>query len=302
MISILIAMYNVDVGDLIQDVIDSCAYIDQAYEIAVIDDASPDASAFDRLRLRYRDRDNVHIRRHAENQGRARTRNLLADRSNGDWLLFIDGDCRIVDITHFMSNYESKSNSGVDAIFGGHVYDSQKPMDTQLYLHWHYGRTRESVDLKTRQSEPCRYTFASNVFIRSAMMRATPFDEQVVSYGYEDILWGEQLRHNGCRMLMMDNTVLHCGLASNQVFLDRVDEAMQTLVRWSMRDPNPPVKLWRVYRDLQRLWWGKAFLGLCVSTKSWMKSTLLHNKGTFILYDCYRIAILHRLVSSEQEG
>jgi len=95
MISILIPIYNWDTTTLINSLVKQGNSINVPYEIIAIDDFSN--SDHDEMNFSMNHYDFVEVYRNEKNLGRSRTRNLLAEKAQYNWLLFIDADSFIED-------------------------------------------------------------------------------------------------------------------------------------------------------------------------------------------------------------
>jgi len=154
------------------------------------------------------------------NQGRSVSRNILAQKSIFEYLLFLDADSGIPD-SNFIKRYvEKMTPSGI--ICGGRIYDPHPPEDFHQFLHWKYGKNIES---------PASFkNFMSNNFlIPASIIKAYPFNEKIEGYGHEDTLLGQQLQANNIPIEFIHNPVIHHGLESADVFLKKNKNAVVNL-------------------------------------------------------------------------
>lgn len=66
-------------------------------------------------------------------------------------------------------------------------------------------------------------------------MLQLPFDESIVTYGFEDTLWANQLSKHNIKMLHIDNPIIHQGLEKNSVFLSKTKWAIENLVELNVK-------------------------------------------------------------------
>ena len=55
------------------------------------------------------------------------------------------------------------------------------------------------------------------------------FDKNCREYGYEDALFGVELKKRGISILHIDNPLIHTGLDTNERFLEKSEQALRTL-------------------------------------------------------------------------
>lgn len=154
MISILIPVYNCSVTDLVKDL---CNQITSDYkcEIIVLDDGSDMACLHQNRQIAQLP--NVIYKELDRNHGRVAIRKLLAETATYSWLLFIDGDSRIIR-NDFIAAYYRFLNDNIGVVCGGREYSVSRPRDCSLVLHWTYGRQREKIDRQKKSAATiCRF-------------------------------------------------------------------------------------------------------------------------------------------------
>lgn len=222
-LSILIPTYN---GDCRQQV---AALSRQAeaiggldYEIIVADDGSTDRSSVARCRevdqlprCRFIDR--------GQNSGRAAIRNFLARQARCEWLLFMDCDMTIVSDS-FLSRY---LESDVAQIAYGGYSVGQGENSNLRYLYEKQCEPQHQVEERRKRSFLHFHT--CNFLVRRDIILAHPFDERFRHYGYEDVLWGKQLRQAGISIEHLDNPAGFCTFEDNAHFVSKTEEGLRTL-------------------------------------------------------------------------
>ena len=149
MISVLIPTYNYNIVQLATALEQQCADAGIAYEIICLDDASHNKTlhaeneTINRL-------PNSSYNILPKNIGRSAIRNLLAEKAQYNWLLFLDADTLPVD-ENLIKNYLPHLNDDVKVVYGGIRYQEEKPDRSQL-LRWIYGNEREALPVEKRQS------------------------------------------------------------------------------------------------------------------------------------------------------
>lgn len=196
-----------------------------AFEILVADDGSTDTDII-RENSEITQWEHCHYLRQAENIGRAAIRNFLAKEAHYDWLLFIDSDMSIVR-TDYLSEYISME--GADVIDGGVAIGGDADA-LKGNLRYHYEKAAEhDHTVEIRQQNPYRDFHTANFLIRRDLMLTHPFDERFRYYGYEDVLFGKQLRGDHIAITHIDNPMGFCTFESNPDFVAKTEEGLRTL-------------------------------------------------------------------------
>ena len=224
-LSILIPTYNdlcfTLVGDLRQQAEE--AGID--YEILVGDDGSTDAEVIEKNRKICK-WPHCHYLIQIQNIGRAAIRNFLAKEAHHDWLLFIDSDMTIARVDYLSKYLAMEGSEVVDGgvIIGG---DADTLKGNLRYL---YEKTSEQEHTaEKRQQHPYQDFHTANFLIRRDLMLVHPFDERFRHYGYEDVLFGKQLRAKGVKITHIDNPLGFSIFEENTQFILKTEEGLRTL-------------------------------------------------------------------------
>ena len=224
-LSILIPTYNdlcfTLVGDLRQQAEE--AGID--YEILVGDDGSTDAEVIEKNRKICK-WPHCHYLIQIQNIGRAAIRNFLAKEAHHDWLLFIDSDMTIARVDYLSKYLAMEGSEVVDGgvIIGG---DADTLKGNLRYL---YEKTSEQEHTaEKRQQHPYQDFHTANFLIRRDLMLVHPFDERFRHYGYEDVLFGKQLRAKGVKITHIDNPLGFSTFEENTQFILKTEEGLRTL-------------------------------------------------------------------------
>lgn len=227
-LSILIPAYNYVCTELVGELQRQAEVLGIDYEIIVADDGSPDRNTTECNKAIAGMPHCTYIIR-PENVGRAVIRNFLSNQASFEWLLFLDCDIALPD-SMFLSRYLKAI--GHDVIDGGVCTDGS---DTALAgnIRYIYERASESRHTATeRANSPYRSFRTTNFMIRRDVMFANQFDKRFRFYGYEDVLFGKQLKACGCEILHIDNPVAIRDFEPNDVFIAKTEEGLRTLYRF----------------------------------------------------------------------
>lgn len=222
-LSILIPVYNGDCRHQVADLSRQAEAIDGLrYEIIVADDGSSDRDCVELCRevttlphCRFIDR--------GVNSGRAAIRNFLAREARYGWLLFMDCDMTIVS-DNFLLDY---LNADIPEVaYGGYVVGTGE----RSCLRYIYEKQCEPEHrAEVRRKRPYQHFHTSNFMVHRDIIIAHPFDERFHHYGYEDVLWGKQLRQAGITVVHLDNPAGFYTYEDNAHFVSKTEEGLRTL-------------------------------------------------------------------------
>jgi glycosyltransferase involved in cell wall biosynthesis len=225
MLSVCIPVYNSDVSVLVNSLVRQLNELEYQIEICLIDDASThpvcDVFGFNHPKI-------IGIK-NTVNAGRARVRNQFKEIATYPYLLFLDGDSRLIR-TNFLKCYcDILSNSNVEVLCGASVYQQQKPFRSH-YLRWKYSTSRESKSLNERKQNPNLGFKTNNFIIQREIFNKVYFNESLKGYGHEDTLFGYDLKKATIKIEHVDNPVLNYQLDDNITFLQKSKEGVTNLL------------------------------------------------------------------------
>jgi len=226
MISVLIPIYNFNIAKLVKDLHAQLVYANVVFEMILGDDASTEPHANNKLT----DLQGVSYFSVPENMGRAKMRNLLAEKANYPFLLFMDCDAAVLS-TSYINNYilEISRNLKPVCIIGGVAYRTQKP-NPKYNLRWTYGKKRETSDATIRNLKPYKSFTSFNAVFSKEIFDIVKFDEQFSTYGNEDTFFGNQLRNANVSVIHINNALYHDGLDTNEDYLKKVETSIDNLI------------------------------------------------------------------------
>lgn len=231
MLSILLPTYNVDVQPLVHDLLHQARQLNIPFEILIEDDASSDRNVCVGNHALLSEPEVTYFQNHV-NKGRSKVRNHLAAAANYPYLLFIDGDAGMKS-TNFISQYVQhirfhQHGDTPFVVLGGVAYREMTP-DPAFRLRWKYGIAREQKTAAIRNITPYRSFTPFNMLATKTVFDAVSFDEWFTTYGFEDTVFGDQLRQKEIPVTHIDNELYHDGIDSNTDYLDKVGCAIGNL-------------------------------------------------------------------------
>lgn len=225
-LSILIPTFNDLCVNLVEGLQLQAEETGITYEILVADDGSTDEDVV-RQNNAISQWPYCQYLRHTNNIGRAAIRNLLVRTAQHEWLLFIDSDMTLFR-PDFLARYLLAANA--DVIDGGVVIGGDAEA-LRGNLRYRYEKSAEHEHtVEKRQQNPYRDFHTANFLIRRELMLSHPFDERFRHYGYEDVIFGKQLRAAHIAITHIDNPMGFCTFESNPDFVSKTEEGLHTLL------------------------------------------------------------------------
>lgn len=226
--------------------------ISLGFEIIFADDGSADATARQRNAIIAQLPYCQYIER-PKNVGRSAIRNFLAHTAHYSHLIFLDGDVAIKR-GNFVQTYLAHRNDA-DVIIGTLLFSRmQVACDTAEDIIGHTKRAKEETKkttepmlyddnlkyryeqqflaqhpVKKRMQQPYASFRTTNFMVRRDLLLAYPFDETFHEYGYEDTLFGKQLKEHGATLIHLDNAATIADYEDNATFVAKTEESLRTL-------------------------------------------------------------------------
>ncbi len=289
MLSILIPIYNFNVVGFVKDLksqVDACRI---KYEIICLDDCSKDDFKKDNESLK--SIEHVIYEERAKNVGRSKIRNLLAQKAQFPYLLFLDCDSKTVD-KQFIKRYIDSLNPD-QITYGGRCYENQAPKSKSEYFRWWYGVNRETILVAQRKSQPYHSFMTNNFLIPKIFFNDIKLDEKLSGYGHEDTLFGLELKKRGIVIQHIENPLCHIGLESFDEFIAKTEEGISNLKK--LIDENKmddSVKLYRYYKLLKKIGVEKKILNYYQKNKDLILQKLQENEPNLRWFDLYKLGYL----------
>ncbi len=275
-------VFNRDVRTLVNELFDQCRKLNIEFEILVYDDQSKD---------KYKDKNRelaskpgIAYLELSNNLGRSKIRNWLAKNSRYENIVFLDCDQYIRRKT-FVQKYINEIGKS-DVAYGGTSYKKKPPGKSHM-LHWSYGRKIESQSVKKRKKN-AHLSFRSNNFmILRDLFLDCRFDENLVTYGYEDTLLALKLKEKEIKIRHIDNPIEHAGLEKTDVFLTKTETAIENLP-WLI-EQGVKTRLVKVYERLTALGITRILKTLGTPIKKKIHKSLHSEKPSMIAFQLFKL-------------
>ncbi|WP_111706544.1 glycosyltransferase family 2 protein [Lutibacter citreus] len=297
MLSVLIPIYNYNVVKLVETIHAQFEGLLVDFEVICICDASNRYITENKFVNSFL---NTNLITLSTNIGRSKIRNLLVEKSNFNWLLFLDADV-IPKEDLFISNYLNfikKNNTKV--CFGGIEYKEVDEIENKP-LRLVYGKKREEISAERRKKSPYQFATGTNVLIHKTIFNSIKFNENIVKYGFEDVLFVENLKLNRIKIDHINNPVFHLGIENNLTFLNKTKEGIENLLYLSnnaiIKGDN--LKLLKSFRILSSVKLNWIIKGLFYIFKKPIERNLLSNFPSLFLFDLYKLGYLCSVPKAE---
>lgn len=292
MISVLIPVYNFEVTNLVKSLTNQLQKAKIPFEIICIDDFS---DKFNTENAKLEQLSNVTFIKLTKNIGRSCIRNLLVKQANYKWLLFLDAD---VFIEHnFIKNCLAAINSNLASVYcGGIAYSNQKPNENRI-LRWKYGKNREEVPSEKRNKRPYHQFSTANFLAHSSVFINCKFDETLVEYGYEDVIFAIDLHLHSVKVMHYSNTVLHLGLETSKKFVEKTEQALLNLsvLKEKYQNLDKYVKLLHYFNLLKKAFGITILAKVFLYFEKTMRKNLLSKNPSLGIFDFYKLGYLCNL-------
>jgi len=295
MLSICIPIYCFDVFQLVSNLSQQAEKLNIAYQILLIDDASPPQHKVSNRELRLLP--HTEYIELAQNIGRSAIRNLFLQYAKYEYLLFMDCDSQ-VESPYFLENYlqiiQDKRQEMV--VCGGRSYEKTLS-SPEFYLRWYYGKMRECKPASSRNTFPYRSFMTNNFLISRSIFHKISFDTQLSGYGHEDTLFGYELKKLHIPLFHIDNALIHIGLENNADFLKKTTQGIENLFfiykKYEHKtDFKEEVKILAFFAHLQKykLTWflGKVF----IFSRFLLRKNIESRFTSLFLFDFYKLGLL----------
>ncbi len=288
MLSILIPIYNCSVNDLIQALHRQCLACDVPYEIRCYDDDSD--ITYKKINRSITQYEHIHYQELPNNLGRSKIRNTLAADAQYPYLLFMDGDAKVIK-EQFIHNY-LQHLSPATLLYGGCKYSNNPPENLAHHLHYQFGKNREEIAFHIRNKNPYQAFKTFNFVVPKAVFDTIRFDESIYQYGHEDTLFGMALEQKAIPILHIDNPLEHLGLEVHDRFLQKQELAIDNLYQLHLEKRAPAAKLLNTYDLCQRFHLTSIIRGTLNQLSSFIERQLKKPIPNIFYLDLYKLRYL----------
>jgi len=292
-LTICIPVYNFDVNELVNDL---TRQIDnqnlEGVNIVLIDDASN--QTYKSINSNLEEKVNRFI--YLENNiGRSKIRNLFLNYSKSEYLLFLDCDGKIINENFLKIYIDFISKMSSDVIYGGRKVSENQP-SSNYRLRWRFAVKRENLPLEVRLRSPYLDFQTNNFVVKKQVLEQVPFNENITQYGYEDLIFSRDLKHNKFKIQHIENPVLNNDVETNSDFLVKADHSALSLAQLLGNDDDlervKNIRLAEAYLLLKKTGTAGIYSFFYYFTKSTITKILLSGNAPLKLLDLYKLGQL----------
>jgi glycosyltransferase involved in cell wall biosynthesis len=286
MLSILIRSFDDPLIDIVSVLHTECQFLDIEFEILISDD-DPNGENLDHHKLSQFSM--VTYWRNKKNLGRSNNLNKLIRKSKFNSALLMDAD--VIPLrTDFIKLYLEALNTNCVVAYGGLAYEKNSPEASEL-LRWVYGHKEEAKPASLRQSRYPYNILVSNLLLKKSEFEQPIFNTELNTYGYEDLVFSEFLKEYKIEVMQIDNPVIHKGLETSMVFLQKTETALDNLVSLIQKGTlsQEATSLSTLYFKLRRYRLNGAIYKFLKAIERALKSNLVSNKPSLIYFKLYKL-------------
>ena len=290
MISILIPCFDYNAYPLVSILEKQALMLKIDFEIICIDDGS--FSSKNDLNQKINLLTNSKFIESKKNIGRINNRLLLAEKSQYEWLIFLDVDT-LPNEDDFLENYIDQLNKGT-LIIGGCIY--KKPENENLSLRYKFGKFREEIKSDMRNKNPYKYISSCNYMCKRDVLIDILASINSTSYG-NDYIFGSFIKKMGIEINHIDNPVLIDNIDENQIFIKKTHHALDNLISSYNNKiiKKHSISILKAYIILDSLLMKNIFVKITDLFKNLLKRNLHSKDPNLFLFDLYRLNYLCKI-------
>ena len=289
MLSVCIPVYNVDVSSLVKDLIGQAHELSINIQVLIYDDGS--SETFKLINRSICNLKEVDYKELKVNHGSAAIRNKMAADALHNNLLFIDSDSDIQN--DYLQKYLPFLSKNKMIVYGGRIHPSKLPSKDKS-LRWKVGKCKEDFSVSIRRKVPNKSFMSNNFLAKKQLFDRIKFDDTIERSGHEDTIFGIELEKQGITIIHIDNPVTHIGLESNQEFIQKTEQRLETLKLIEQKYGDNKLLYERItilkyYKKIEQLKLHFIISRLFVKFKKHMALSLLKQNPSMFIYDMYKL-------------
>ncbi|QTD37031.1 glycosyltransferase [Polaribacter batillariae] len=294
MLSVLIPTYNYNCFPFVKELHKQFVKEKVCFEIFCLDDGSKS-----HLNIKNQAINNLSFANFEAletNIGRSAIRNLLAKKANFNWLLFLDSDGFPVH-DNFIKLYLDKIKE-LKTDFSGFIGGRIHKVNSVKNLRIKFGIEREEVAADLRNKNSYRYFFTSNILIKKSVFNEIKFNEKLTGYGYEDLVFGNEMKALKHKIFHINNPVYHLQIEDNAVFINKTKQGLNNLLFLKKQNllKENDVKLLSYFNKINSF----GLHAIMIKLKDFFIQKAIKTSSLFY-YDLFKLSYLCYLKEKENE-
>jgi len=290
MISILIPCFDYNAYPLVSILEKQALMLKIDFEIICIDDGS--FSSKNDVNQKINLLTNSKFIESKKNIGRINNRLLLAEKSQYEWLIFLDVDT-LPNEDNFLKNYIDQLNKGM-MIIGGCIY--KEPENENFSLRYKFGKLREEINSNIRNKNAYKYISSCNFMCHRNVLIDVLSSIKSISYG-NDYIFGSFIKKMGIDVNHIDNPVLIDNIDENQIFIKKTHHALDNLISSYNNKiiKKHSISILKAYMILDNLLLKNVFVKITDLYRNLLKRNLYRKDPNLFLFDLYRLNYLCKI-------
>lgn len=291
-LDIVIPEYNFVCTELVASLLTQCRAAVQlrAFSITVVDDASTHGETIARNQV-INNWPHCRFMQNSVNAGRSATLNRGIRSSENELVLIVDCDAEVASpdfICKYLNHFENRDKE-VSVVCGG-ILTSPQHLRSDNHLRYRYETAASKIrNLRFQRSHPYDYFSTFNVMMRRDVLREVSFNEELTRYGYEDTLFGLDLKKEKIPVSYIDNRLVHTGIDSNLSFLQKTETALRNLHDFNHLFGNTGTAVSRTAEALRRYHLAGAMRLWHRHCSTWERRNLLGSRPHLFLFKLYKL-------------
>jgi hypothetical protein len=146
---------------------------------------------------------------------------------------------------------------------------------------------------------------SNNFLTHKSLFNTIKFDETIERSGHEDTMFGIELERKRIYIQHIDNPVIHIGLESNEEFITKTEQRLETLKYLTRKHKNNKLLTERItilkYFSIVKALKLTGLCGLVFNhSKHFLAKLLLVKNPSMIIYDLYKLGYYSNLSKTQQ--
>lgn len=289
MLSILIPTFEFHVVPLVEELARQCYACKIDFEILVVNDGGKNKELSAKNK-NIETLENCFYLEKESNDGLSFCRNYLIEKARFQNLLMLDDDM-FPEHADYIQKWLSFFDKNIDVVCGG-MYIRKNETNSNV-LRYVYGKQVESKPAQIRNKKPYECVYFSNTLVKKQVFEKHKFDNQIKTYGYEDLLLVSKLKTYKFKVQHIDNALLHQCNDTSEIYLKKTQTATINLVQLyvSQKLNAEESRLIQAFETLKKYYLIKIYLWFFQTFQEKLVQNLLGSNPDLFRFNLYKLGI-----------